>query len=87
MQPILFIVSALFFINIFYCFLIRHLGVVGVDVTLEQLETLMRHDTWGSVYAFLVDRDDGSTIIHPRLKPARQVRSDKIAESGEMLRC
>ena len=47
--------------------------MVGVDVLLDQLEVLMRHDVWGSVYAFMVDTVDSSVVIHLRLKPSAEV--------------
>ena len=53
--------------------LFRHLGVVGIDVPLEHIEREVRHSLWGTVYAFMVDTDDASAILHPFTRPSAQV--------------
>ena len=56
----------------FFC---SHIGVVGIDVPLSHIETIMRHELWGSAYAFMIDSKDGSAIIHPFSKPSAKVTS------------
>lgn len=50
----------------------RTIGVIGVDVTLEEIENILTGYTWGSAYAFLIN-NDGETIFHPLLRPSTQV--------------
>ena len=47
--------------------------MVGIDVPLSHIETVMRHELWGSAYAFMIDSKDGSAIIHPFSKPSAEV--------------
>ena len=51
----------------------RTIGVVGIDATLEEIESILLNDQWGSVYAFLIN-SEGETIFHPRLRPSSEVR-------------
>jgi hypothetical protein len=46
--------------------------VIGVDVTLEEIENILNGYTWGSAYAFLIN-NEGETIFHPLLRPSTQV--------------
>lgn len=50
----------------------RTIGVIGIDVTLEEIENILTAYTWGSAYAFLIN-NDGETIFHPLLRPSTQV--------------
>ena len=50
----------------------RTIGVIGVDVTLEEIENILTGYAWGSAYAFLIN-NDGETIFHPLLRPSTQV--------------
>ncbi len=59
-----------------------HIGVVGVDVPLEHVETIMRHELWGSAYAFMIDSKDGSAITHPFSKPSAKVASLRYARGA-----
>lgn len=52
--------------------MLRTIGVVGVDATLEEIENILLNDRWGSVYAFLVN-EGGETIFHPLLRPSTEV--------------
>ena len=50
----------------------RTIGVSAIDATLEEIENFLSNRQWGSVYAFLINRE-GETIFHPRLKPSTNV--------------
>jgi len=50
----------------------RHIGVVGLDVRLSDLEQILFNRQWGSLYSF-VTNEDGEVIIHPRLTPSAEV--------------
>ena len=50
----------------------RHIGVVGLDVRLSDLEQILFSQQWGSLYSF-VTNEEGRVIIHPRLTPAAEV--------------
>ena len=50
----------------------RHIGVVGVDVRLSDIEQILFSQQWGSLYSF-VTNEEGQVIIHPRLTPAAEV--------------
>lgn len=52
--------------------LFRTVGVIGVDVRLDEIENILTGYTWGSAYAFLIN-NDGETIFHPLLRPSTQV--------------
>ncbi len=60
--------------GLFMCsnFHFRTIGVIGVDVTLEEIENILTGYAWGSAYAFLIN-NDGETIFHPLLRPSTQV--------------
>ena len=51
----------------------RHLGVVGIDVPLDVLQDVVDHQLWGNVYAFIIDAEDGSAVLHPFANPTAQV--------------
>ncbi|XP_033124937.1 voltage-dependent calcium channel subunit alpha-2/delta-1-like [Anneissia japonica] len=53
------------------------LGVVGIDATLDEIENLIVSEKWGSVYAFLINKE-GETIFHPLLKPSSKLSDDPI---------
>ncbi|XP_028402985.1 voltage-dependent calcium channel subunit alpha-2/delta-1-like isoform X1 [Dendronephthya gigantea] len=55
----------------------RTLGVIGIDVTLEEIENILTRYTWGSAYAFLIN-NEGETIFHPLLRPSTQLVDDPI---------
>lgn len=57
----------------------RLLGVVGVDITLDDIEHVLLSKTWGSVYGFLINRHDGDAIIHPGLKSTTIPIEDPIS--------
>ena len=50
----------------------RHIGVVGLDVRLSDIEQILFSQQWGSLYSF-VTNEEGRVIIHPRLTPAAEV--------------
>ena len=50
----------------------RHLGVVGIDATLNSLEAVLRSEMWGNAYAFLTD-EEGNAVLHPFIKPSAEV--------------
>ena len=47
----------------------QHLGVVGIDVTMDSIVALLDTEEWGDVYTFLTT-DDLSTVVHPLLRDA-----------------
>lgn len=55
----------------------RTVGVIGVDVRLDEIENILTGYTWGSVYAFLIN-NDGEAIFHPLLRPSTQLVDDPI---------
>jgi len=55
----------------------KTIGVVGIDATLEEIESILLNDQWGSVYAFLVN-EGGETIFHPLLRPSTELVDDPI---------
>lgn len=55
----------------------RTIGVIGVDVTLDEIENILTGYTWGSAYAFLIN-NEGETIFHPLLRPSTQLVDDPI---------
>ncbi|PAA92856.1 hypothetical protein BOX15_Mlig015658g4 [Macrostomum lignano] len=55
----------------------RTIGVVGVDATLEEIETYVTRRQWGSVTSFLIDKE-GQTIYHPLLKGSASLKDDPI---------
>ena len=58
------------------------LGVVGVDVPLEKIESLLKYRLSGDTYGFLVDRSDLATIVHPFAKPTAEVSLTLFAILG-----
>ena len=50
----------------------RHIGVVGLDVRLSDIEQILFSQQWGSLYSF-VTNEEGRVIIHPRLTPSAEV--------------
>lgn len=48
------------------------LGVVAVDITLADMESLVTDSAWGNVYGFLME-STGRTLVHPLLKPVATV--------------
>ena len=58
---------------VMYVCLCRHLGVVGVDVRLTDVEQILFSQQWGTLYSFMTN-NQGEVIIHPRLTPATEVR-------------
>ena len=53
---------------------------MGVDATLDEIENLLTSNQWGSVYAFLIDKE-GETIFHPLLKPSSGVYTQQKSYS------
>ena len=51
----------------------RHLGVVGLDATLTAIERLLRYESWGTAFAFLID-EEATAISHPFVKSSATVR-------------
>jgi len=58
-----------------FCCSKEHLGVVGVDIPLENLESLFRDELWAHVHAFMAILTDGSPLIHPLMRLSYKVRS------------
>ena len=50
----------------------RHLGVVGVDVRLTDVEQILFSQQWGTLYSFMIN-EEGEVVIHPRLTSSAQV--------------
>ena len=63
---------------IHYFMICRHIGVVGVDVRLSDIEQILFSQQWGSLYSF-VTNEEGRVIIHPRLTPAAEVDNSVCA--------
>ena len=57
--------------------------MIGVDVTLEEIENILTGYTWGSAYAFLIN-NDSETIFHPLLRPSTQVRVRNKKNIGKL---
>ncbi|XP_074648904.1 uncharacterized protein LOC141904238 [Tubulanus polymorphus] len=53
------------------------LGVVGVDATLNTLETIILNYVWGNAYAFMVD-EHAEVIVHPLVKSSAQLLDDPV---------
>ena len=47
--------------------------MVGIDATLDEIESFLSSHQWGTVYSFLMNKQ-AETIFHPRLKPSTKVR-------------
>ena len=57
----------------------KFIGVVGVDITMSDLLADVTYFSQGqSSYAFLVDRTDGRTMMHPLLPPPSSVTEPPI---------
>ncbi|VEL17173.1 unnamed protein product [Protopolystoma xenopodis] len=55
----------------------KTIGVAGVDLTMEEIETVLTRYQWGGVTSFLIDRE-GQTIYHPLLKARTTLLEDPI---------
>ena len=64
--------------NFFFISFCRHLGVVGIDVSLASIESMLLSERWGHAYAFLVDRE-ANAVIHPFSKPSAKVSADAFS--------
>ncbi|CAH1794236.1 unnamed protein product [Owenia fusiformis] len=55
----------------------RHLGVVGLDSTLANIETMLLNEVWGSVYSFMINQDN-QAIVHPLIKSSAELLDDPV---------